>query len=247
LIEEIFGRLDEWRHLPKYQLELRTAPFFAHFLPDIIADTTGTPRLGEVVPEFPILKRLVDESANKNAAVNVDYALFEPGIERVVFVELKTDDSSRRTVQDEQLARAESIAFRRVLEGLHGTLAGAQETAGDFRKYCFLLRRLEELGLAEVPEELFDYAFRDNRTGLTRCRESVEFADVSDFDFDVYFVQPNGDEKHVIDFGECADVLESSDAEGAAVFADYLRAWRRAPAQTPPDEDDFGGLSGVST
>ena len=230
----MFDRLDRWRHLPKYQLELRTAPFFAHFLPDIVAAATGNVRLGEVIPEFPILKQLVDDSANGSAAVNVDYALFEPGIERVAFVELKTDDGSRRDAQDEQLARAEQIGFHAVLQGLHTTLDGAQTASAHFRKYCFLLERLQNLELVTLPDELFDYAFRDNRRGLTKHREAIKFADASNFDLDVYVIQPTGDGENVIDFAQCADILESTDTDAAKTFADYLRTWRQPPAQAPP-------------
>ena len=40
-LEELFARLDDWRHLPAYQLERRADIFFSLYLPDVLARRVG--------------------------------------------------------------------------------------------------------------------------------------------------------------------------------------------------------------
>ena len=53
-IEDLFARLDEWRHLPFYRLEPRTAPFFALFLRDVLHQHFNVEMHEVVIPEFPL-------------------------------------------------------------------------------------------------------------------------------------------------------------------------------------------------
>ena len=40
-VADVFGLLDEWRHLPAYGLETRVAPFFALFLREVLSARFG--------------------------------------------------------------------------------------------------------------------------------------------------------------------------------------------------------------
>ena len=58
IIDKVFNLLDEWRHLPKYQLE-RRAPTYTLllFLPDVCSKALNTTsRLEPIIPEFPMKK-----------------------------------------------------------------------------------------------------------------------------------------------------------------------------------------------
>lgn len=76
---ELLRQLDEWRHLPDYQLERRVDVFFGMFLPKVIEKRFGV-CVDTVVPEFPLRKGTLDpESSEGNQSVVVDFAVFARG------------------------------------------------------------------------------------------------------------------------------------------------------------------------
>ena len=84
-IYDLFNLLDDWRHLPKYQLERRADLFFALFLPDVLEQHCDTPINPLIIPEFP-LKKCANNGSN-----NVDYFALSADGKRAFFVELKTE------------------------------------------------------------------------------------------------------------------------------------------------------------
>jgi hypothetical protein len=70
-INDIFDNLDDWRHLPAYQLERRADISFS-----------------------------ITPNADGNRSVKVDYLAKARGHKAVVLIELETDDRSRRSKQD---------------------------------------------------------------------------------------------------------------------------------------------------
>lgn len=75
----VLMQLDEWRHLPAYQLERRVDVLFGMFLPEILQEQGIVPQNSsvEVIPEFPLHKtRLGMSSKEGNLSVNVDFAVF---------------------------------------------------------------------------------------------------------------------------------------------------------------------------
>ncbi len=58
-INDIFGRLDNWRHLPTYQLERRADIFFSLYLSDVVGEYFGVVLEKEIIPEFPIKRDLI--------------------------------------------------------------------------------------------------------------------------------------------------------------------------------------------
>jgi hypothetical protein len=52
-IDDIFDKLDDWRHLPAYQLERRADVFFSIYLPELLEERYGFEIEG-LVPEFPL-------------------------------------------------------------------------------------------------------------------------------------------------------------------------------------------------
>ena len=53
----VFSLLDQWRHLPAYQLERRADIFFGLFLPHVLDDYLRPSELAvdtRLIPEFPL-------------------------------------------------------------------------------------------------------------------------------------------------------------------------------------------------
>ena len=87
LLCSVFDTLDDWRHLPAYQLERRVDVFFGLMLPEMIEDEFGLSRDPSnpmvVIPEFPLHKGLVglsEKGPKDNQSVNVDLRYFVPDV-----------------------------------------------------------------------------------------------------------------------------------------------------------------------
>ena len=180
LLSSAFKTLDEWRHLPAYQLERRVDVFFGLLLPKIVERKFGWPRDNlTVIPEFPLHKGLVFGSRGKNGksdnhSVNVDFAVFYNGIERgrVLLVELKTDNNS---IKEEQLCRMKKAQAA----GMKNLVKGVVECANHKpRKYAQLIWKLHEIGCIEIPNEE-DYkkmCMEDKRPGLAKNFKALKKA-----------------------------------------------------------------------
>jgi hypothetical protein len=156
-IGDLLDLLDTWRHLPKYQLERRADLFFALFLPDVLEAHYDCRFNREIIPEFPLRHGTLGTDLGgigPNQSVNVDYAAFTKGDQRVFFVELKTDVNSRRTKQDSYLEKAASLEFRKLVKGIRFL----REASAQHKKYDILLSRLAELGvdgISHKPEVVY--------------------------------------------------------------------------------------------
>ena len=97
-MDRIFDLLDRWRDLPDYQLERRADIFFALYLADMVSAHSGLPLRGEPIPEFPMRHALI-RGDGSNRSSKVDYILLSEDRTTAFFIELKTDDGSRRERQ----------------------------------------------------------------------------------------------------------------------------------------------------
>ena len=203
-IAEFFGLLDQWRHLPAYQLERRADIFFALYLPELLSDRLGIEIDGEVVPEFPVNKSVLSADIDANRSVKVDYAAFAADRSQCVFVELKTDQGSRRTAQDDYLNRSREVGLGRILEGLVDIVRATSA----HQKYYHLLEKLEEGGLLELPDELEGYVFPEASRGLRDLQSEIAVTvDPGEFDIDVVYIEPHSPDEtdhRGIDFEEGA-------------------------------------------
>jgi hypothetical protein len=102
LINQIFNNLDDWRHLPAYQLERRADIFFSLYLPEVLFKTKalGLAEIPILIPEFPCRLETV-HSIGGNQSFKVDYLAIAKAANgkpaQSVFVELKTEIGSRNT------------------------------------------------------------------------------------------------------------------------------------------------------
>lgn len=227
-MEQLFGNLDRWRHLPAYQLERRADVFFSLWMRDVVQQHTGLELEEVLLPELPVKRDLIWPDHPTSKSVKVDYALFTRDRTETVFVELKTD-ASRRSEQDAYLTRCSEIGLRPIVEGVRDILLAT--TA--HQKYHHLAHELAELGFLELPGDLADFTFPAARPGLTEHLKQVR---VPPFDCGVrvLYVQPEPDGPATIGFGQFAEVVRRDDDLIAQQFAGYLLRWIEPPAAQPP-------------
>lgn len=219
-VRQLFEQLEAWRHLPAYRLEARADTFFGLYMREVISTLVGQELHRVVVPELPLrLGTLVGESiARPNQSVKVDYALFTDDASQAYFIELKTDQSSRRKKQDEYLNTARVLGMAPILKGI---LQIVDATNTNYRpKYMHLLARLEKLGFIEVPADT------DSLSWLAGGCEVQINPSSENVPIKVLYVQPESDGSDtVIDFKEFGDALPKGDPV-AELFREYLIRWR---------------------
>jgi hypothetical protein len=163
-IENVFDRLDAWRHLPAYQLERRADIFFSRYLIGVLSEITGDDLEEEIIPEFPIKRDLIWPGRRSNQSVKVDYVVTAKNRKTVYFVELKTDTVSRREQQDTYdtyLQRAKEIGLRAILERLKDILLRTSA----HQKYHHLVAACESLSFWSVPENIESFLYQSTRKG----------------------------------------------------------------------------------
>lgn len=234
-LDVIFGHLDAWRHLPAYQLERRVDVFFSVYLRGVVEELTGVALEGEIVPELPIKRDLIWSDRPSEQSVKVDYALFAKDRSKVFFVELKTDDASRRDSQDEYLEAAKRLGFRPIVEGIHSII----KATSAHQKYHHLSAALARLGYLELPPDLETYLYPAPRSGLSAKLAQIVVAPI-DSPIEVIYVQPtatSGD--RCIDFDRFARYVARFDDPFSRRFGAHLLRWREsAGAQVPGGEND---------
>ena len=142
-LEKVFSNLDQWRNLPKYQLERRADIFFSLYIRDILQSHFKSKIDDTIIPEFPL-----NDSIESKRTVNVDYVLFDSNGKTVYFVELKTDPASRRDEQDKYLERASKKGIKTILTELVGVFAATKAK----QKYFHLFSLLHRLKLIEIDD-----------------------------------------------------------------------------------------------
>ncbi len=128
----LFNLLTDWRHLPAYQLERRADIFFALYLEDLLT-YCGYFSKGDhltVIPEFPA------KQDHMNLSDRIDYMVGSD--ERIVYVELKTDNHSIRTEQAMYLHKIQ----QKKLTAVFSDIITIYETSAARTKYKHLIEKL---------------------------------------------------------------------------------------------------------
>ena len=118
---QLFDQLDKWRHLPAYQLERRADIFFSLYLPEVLQkqkqfELKHRPVL---IPEFPCRIGTVDlTKSDKNRSFKIDYLAVSAPDKKAYFVELKTDNASRKKPQDKNMERAQEVGLSKLICGV---------------------------------------------------------------------------------------------------------------------------------
>jgi len=211
-INNIFDNLDLWRNLPAYQLERRADVFFSIYLPEILSQKLACDIEG-VIPGFPIRVGTIQPEVDINKSFKVDYLAKASDGRTIIFVELKTDNSSRRGKQDWYLQRASQVGMIELLVGLRQICKATRNR----KKYRILLGLLQNMGMIVINNE-----------------DAFEIVPTS-YQIQVIYVQPNnpGGQENVITFKEVSDVIGKHTDELSLRFSRSLLKWSSSKAGKP--------------
>ena len=208
-INSIFDNLDTWRNLPAYQLERRADIFFSIYLPDILSQKFGVGIEG-VIPEFPIRVGTIHHKKEINKSFKIDYLAKASDAKTIIFVELKTDEASRRDKQDWYLERAKQVGMVELLEGVRKI----HKATNSKKKYEYLLGILQDMGFLVL----------DN-SGAFEIKKA-------DYDIQIVYIQPNNPDGqvNVITFQEVSKIIERYGDELSLRFSKSLLKWASTKA-----------------
>lgn len=247
-IFEVLRQLDEWRHLPAYQLERRVDIFFGMFLPKVIEKAYAGVSVDAVIPEFPLHKGMlgISDDREDNQSVNVDFVAFgtQEGKKRVFLVELKTDMNS---LNREQLERMKTGCVDSD-NLLNGVVKAAENSGSKQRKYAHLVWKLLELASlcpknCDIKNKIKNINWE--RPGLPEIFKGLTVGEQwKKVPIEVVVVlpaEPKGSQKEkvppdvrVITFAQIVDTLEKPNepfaSEAIREFAGYLRQWASVKA-----------------
>lgn len=224
-IEIMFDRMDEWRHLPNYQLERRADLFFSLYLPEVLKAKLGFHIQKQIIPEFPVRIGTIYPDKPNNQSKHIDYLALSTDSENAVFVELKTDGRSRNEKQDEYLKRAQKVGMSKLLKGLLEIFRGTKAK----RKYFCLFTILESMGLIRIPSLMTEIMSRSNLKGVTEASRKVEISSKVKECLIVY-VQPNGTGPDIISFDKFRATVTQHDDPVSKRFAQSLTEWAKIQA-----------------
>ena len=225
LIEQFFARMDDWRHFPSYQLERRADLVFSLYLGQVLHSITKVEISDLFVPEFPVRIGSIYPDIPIDKSYKIDYVALSECGDIAYLVELKTEGASRRESQDKYLAASQAVGMTKLLEGVLAIFRATQAK----RKYFYLLKQLQSMGLLEIPTELEEIMGRKSLKGASEASKSVRItSEVSRCE--VLYIQPNGGGEQVVSFATFADIIEKNDDPFAKRFAQSLREWAEVEA-----------------
>lgn len=237
-VETIFELLDDWRHLPTYQLERRADIFFSLYLREILEAYTGEEIHEFVIPEFPLHKKALDSGVASNRHYCADYLAFSRDMKRAFLVELKTEADSSSKKQNECLRQARDVG----LEGLLTSMLKAfkpgmgQKTR---RKRFYLLRKLESIGLVSGLESAANIIAKDRHQGFTKALEEDARISSAAPDVSLVCIHPNDEPSKKVDentfdcwvsFKQVLEVVKKHPDPLSQRFARSLTEWSKNAA-----------------
>lgn len=206
-INAIFDNMDRWRNLPAYQLERRADIFFSIYLPEILSYKLGV-KVEGIIPEFPVRVGTIDDNSS-NQSFKVDYLI--KASDKIILVELKTDQGSRRDEQDEYLKEAQGKKLAILLDGVLQIYKATKSK----KKYEYLLGLLQDLGFIII-----------NEAGTFEITQAIA---PTDDDIQIVYIQPNNPDPDkqdvVITFQEVSEIIEKHGDELSLRFSESLLKW----------------------
>lgn len=180
MIKKLFTRMDDWRHLPSYQLERRADLFFSLYLPEVLSKVLSEeyPDIDirqDLIPEFPIRIGTIDKTKRENnQSKKVDYLALSADGTTAYLIELKTDNASITAGQTETLVSACKKTFTELLEGLLEIFKSDSLNSIRRRKYLYLLNKLGHMKQIYMPDKL--KKIMDNKTlyGITKASKDLK-------------------------------------------------------------------------
>lgn len=193
--------LRKWKTLPNYRAEPRVDYLISLAFPDLIYDIYKS-NISVIIPELPIRIGNLGRDNDSDKSYKVDYyLLLEDG--RNIFIELKTDLSSRRKKQDDYLKAAKSIKMSGILDGIVKIYNATTYKL----KYKMLIDLLIENDLIT--------------TNFKTCNKCD--------DIDILYIQPNGDESNIFNFEKISKYFITSNDPFLEKFGRLLLEWSSNP------------------
>jgi len=230
-INDIFNRMDEWRHLPDWQLERRADLFFSLYLKEVMEKRFKVGIKDTIIPEFPLLINPKGNEKQTNRTNKVDYAIFsDEDNPRCYLIELKTD---MKSIDPEQLEYLEN-AEKKDLSTLVMELKSVFESTCEKRKYLNLFESLHKVGLVKFKSQ--QNAIQKYST-WNQVFEDIEVATIKNNPTIVY-IQPRPDGGKLkkpdsfltITFTEFTDALLGHNDSFTPRFRRSLTNWARVKA-----------------
>jgi hypothetical protein len=220
IIDELFDQLDNWRDLPKYQLERRVDIFFGIYLRRVLESKYNIHLKETIIPEFPIHKATINPDEKTHASVNMDYLALAANNTTAFFIELKTDMQSRRKKQDKYLKDAARAGVVKLLAGVIEIF----EATNKKRKYYHLLRILDDIGMIEIPEKIHLKFSSQRLRGITAIIPEIKIIS-PEMRSRIVYVQPISNTEDAISFKEFASLLGEPKDFVSERFAESLKRW----------------------
>ncbi len=212
LIDKLFSHMDDWRNLPAYQLERRADIFFSIYLEEIIKSKYGQ-TIKPVIPEFPVRAGdVVENHKRPDLSFKIDYVAVSEDDKYVFLIELKTDQSSRRSEQDDYLNKAQKNNVRKLIDGIIKIYKATDSKY--IKKYDYLISKLSQLGWIK--------------------KENLQLINTAkDYKIIIVFIQPRNDDNSpdTISFNDICSILKGQD-DLTKRFAKSLGNWVKNPSDT---------------
>lgn len=219
-IQALFERMDDWRHLPNYQLERRADLFFSLYLPEALESKLGFPVSERIIPEFPVRIGTIYPNIPIDKSYKVDYVALSVDGTTAILVELKTEGLSRRSSQDKYLEASRKAGFPALVSGVLDIFRATDSK----RKYFALLRLFESMGILLIPDELKKIMSRSNIQGADEASRAITIQ-MNVTNLLVVYIQPSGEGEHVISFEDFRAVVEKHEDMVSRRFALSLSEW----------------------
>lgn len=222
MIKKVFDNLSRWRNLPNYQLERRADIFFSLYISDIVTAKTGTPDDWVILPEFPVPIKAIYQVEN-NKSFKIDYLVIGPKSEKVVFIELKTDNSSRREKQDWYLEQASKAGLYKLLTDLKDVFLATDSK----KKYLHLFSMLRDMGLVNYDNAL-EIKVRGGLPGVSEDIERIEICDnkLTRTKPEIIYIQPLGSGEDIVNFSDITEIIaDHYDDPISHTFSKALNEW----------------------
>jgi hypothetical protein len=211
-INQLFDNLDQWRHLPAYQLERRADIFFSLYLAEVLASKAefGFTKQPTLIPEFPIfygsLRTLKNNTqlygnSSDNQSFKIDYLAISKDRNNAVFVELKTEDKSSKVEQIENMGDAAAL-------GMNVSVAAVLAKRENASPKYITLRDSLNGEFSATSKTRIAYILPNPPAGKIKAA-----------------IERQADIATVITFADFADVVEKHPDYISARFANSLRKW----------------------
>lgn len=199
LIEQFFSNLDEWRHLPSYQLERRADILFSLYLPAFL-ENRFQQTAETIIPEFPVHIGTINPKIKTDRSFKIDYLVKMSG-QHVFFVELKTEMASKNKKQEKYLQHAKKVGLPALTRGILKIFSKTQAK----KKYQHLLNLL------------IDAHFLDSKLVVNKDESKVT----------ILFLQPRSSDsiEQEATFAEFADFVSTYSDPLSQRFAQSLKLW----------------------